>query len=101
MTPVRGQGHDVFGGIAFILAIVPLNQPGPPFRALVQQLYDFTPTEARVAGNLPVGCSVAQIAAKNGTALEAVRSQIKSILAKTGTSRQSEFIACFSSFATT
>lgn len=98
LMPIRGQGHDIFGGVAFILAVVPLNQPSLPFRVLVQQLYDFTPTEARVAESLLAGCSVAQIAATNGTALETVRTQTKSILAKTGTSRQTEFIARFSSF---
>ena len=100
LTPLRGQGRDVFSGIAFIVAIVPLTQPGLPFRMLVQRLYDFTPAEARVAENLVAGRSAAQIASLYRISQETVRTQTKSILAKTGISRQAEFVARFSSFRT-
>ncbi len=97
-TPLRGRGRDVFSSVAFILSVVPLTQPGLPFRTLVQRLYDFTPAEARIAESLIAGHSVKQIAERFGIVIETVRSHTKNILAKTGVSRQMEFRARFSSF---
>lgn len=98
LTPVKGVGRDVFGGMDILLAVVPLSQPGMSFRALVQQLYDFTPSEAKVAEELLAGRSAAQIAEGYGLSVETVRSQTKSIYAKTGISRQPELVARFSAF---
>lgn len=98
LTPVRRSGRDVFGGIDLLLAVVPLAQPGMSFRALVQQLYDFTPSEAKVAEKLLAGQSAAEIAIGYGLSVETVRSQTKSIYAKTGISRQPELVARFSAF---
>lgn len=99
LTPLRGEARGVFSSVAFILSVVPLTQPGLPFRSLVHRLYDFTPTEARVAESLIAGRSAKQIAIAFGIAVDTVRSHIKSILLKTGVSRQMEFLARFSAFA--
>lgn len=98
LTPMRGRGRDMFGGVSIILSIVPLTQPGLPFRMLVQRLYDFTSAEARIAERLIAGDSVKQISQAFGISAETVRSHTKSVLAKTGVSRQMEFLARFSSF---
>lgn len=98
LTPMRGRGRDMFGGISIILSIVPLTQPGLPFRMLVQRLYDFTASEARIAERLLAGDSVAQISEAFGISAETVRSHTKNVLAKTGVSRQMEFRARFTSF---
>jgi DNA-binding CsgD family transcriptional regulator len=98
LTPMRGRGRDLFGGVSVILSIVPLTQPGLPFRMLVQRLYDLTTAEARVAERLIAGDSVKQISQAFGISGETVRSHTKSVLAKTGVSRQMEFRARFSTF---
>jgi DNA-binding CsgD family transcriptional regulator len=56
------------------------------------QLYGLSPAETTVTEELLAGSDAKSIAAKLGTALSTVRSQIKSILAKSGHSRQADVI---------
>lgn len=59
----------------------------------LQELYRLTGAEAAVAVSLTEGHSLAEIAAARGTSLETVRSQLKQVLAKTGTRRQGEMVS--------
>jgi DNA-binding CsgD family transcriptional regulator len=76
-------------------AIVFVRDPGHglSIAPALRTLFQFTPTEARIAQALVNGNTVTQIAALNGANLQTVRKQIKSILAKTGTRRQVECVA--------
>ncbi len=65
--------------------------PGPD--ASLRSRYGLTPTEIRVATALAEGLSVRAIADRHGVTYETARSQIKSVLSKTGTSRQAELVA--------
>ena len=58
-------------------------------RRWLAQRYDLTPAETRVAIHLADGGSVAGYAAAFGVSAGTVRSQLKSIFAKTGINRQS------------
>ena len=60
--------------------------------AIIQGLFDFSPAEARVAQAISSGLQIAQIARNHGVSSETVRSQLKSVFAKTGTSRQVELV---------
>lgn len=58
-------------------------------------LFDLTPAEARISLLVASGLSAVDIAARHTTGYETVRSHIRSIFQKTGTSRQSELSALF------
>lgn len=56
------------------------------------QLFDFTAAEARVARALIHGSTAEAYAEENGVSIATVRSQIRSVLTKTGMRRQSDLI---------
>jgi DNA-binding CsgD family transcriptional regulator len=64
-----------------------------PDLAILRELFSLTPAEARVTGRLALGRSVDEIALETGVSIETVRSQVRSILSKTGTTRQGELIS--------
>lgn len=97
VIPVSLNARDVFQGMDAIIALVPVNFPNLPFKSLLQNLYDITHAEAKVAEGLLQGLSPKDIAASGGVSVETVRTHVKSLLAKTGSSRQAEFIARHSS----
>jgi DNA-binding CsgD family transcriptional regulator len=55
-------------------------------------LYNFTPAELRVVASLLRGDDLMQIASRNETSLATVRSQLKSVFAKTNTHRQAQVV---------
>jgi DNA-binding CsgD family transcriptional regulator len=61
--------------------------------ATLQALFRLTPTEARIAQGLADGKTIAEIAATHRATLQTVRTQLKSIFAKTGTNRQAQCVA--------
>jgi DNA-binding CsgD family transcriptional regulator len=81
---------------AFVFAMMPLVRPQAPPVELVQSLFDLTPTEARVARNLASGKTTEDIASDSGVAVSTVRTQVRSVLEKTGCSRQVEVISLLS-----
>jgi len=95
VVPIRREANDLFVSAAAMLVVVPLATRFLPSKALVQSLYDLTPAEARVAAALIEGNSVSDIAIRHKVSRETVRSQVKQVLAKTGTSRQAEMVARF------
>lgn len=56
-------------------------------------LYDLSPSEADIAVRMNLGLSLAQIADLRGVSVQTVRSQIKTLYQKTGTSRQADLVA--------
>ena len=52
--------------------------------------FHLTPAEVRIALGIARGESLATIAIANGTSVETVRTQLKSVFNKTGTHRQAE-----------
>lgn len=99
---------DERGGL-LTLTVSPLAAlPDSPARALVffkdaaegsvqpqrlQELFGLTPAEAGVACALVRGLSCADIAQTDGVSENTVRTHVRQVLQKTGTSRQGEFIA--------
>jgi DNA-binding CsgD family transcriptional regulator len=69
----------------------PEREPCLPAEWL-QHLYDLTPAEARLAHLLVSGNDLKQAAEELRVGISTVRSQLKSIFAKTNTSRQSDLI---------
>jgi DNA-binding CsgD family transcriptional regulator len=93
VVPLRGVGLDLFTGalsIIFVTPVVPNSSPAPE---LLQALFDLSPAEARIASQLTDGRSIEQIAVLNGLSHNTVRTQLKSVFAKTGVQRQAELVS--------
>ncbi len=61
--------------------------------AMLKTLFGFTEAEARIAQRLAEGLAPEAIAEHHGTSVLTVRTQIKQVMGKTGSSRQSELVA--------
>ena len=60
--------------------------------SILDRLFGLTRAEARVANSLVQGLSPKDIAAASGVALGTVRTQLKSVFAKTRSRRQAELV---------
>jgi DNA-binding CsgD family transcriptional regulator len=77
------------------LALLMFHRPGRARHidpVVVAEAFGLTPAEARVAVLLANGLNAEQIAAERNASLLTVRTQIRSILAKTGVRRQPELV---------
>ncbi len=96
VLPLRRSARDLFTAASAIVIITPLTQRQLPGLSVLEGLFDLTPAEARVARGI-VGCQkVDQIAKEAGTSAQTVRSQLKSVMAKTGVGRQAELVRLLS-----
>lgn len=59
---------------------------------IISYAFGLTPAEAQVAASLAAGGSLSSIAAERGVSLETVRTQLKTIYAKVGVSRQAALV---------
>jgi DNA-binding CsgD family transcriptional regulator len=96
VVPATGKARDLFEGGFGVLTVTPVATPSAPDRSLIQGLFDLTAAEARVAGGVAEGLTLDQIAERHGVTVGTIRSQVKSIFAKTGTERQSQLAALLS-----
>ena len=101
VIPTERQAHDLFTGSDALVVIVPISFPGIPFKALAKSLYDLTHSEARVAEALLRGLSVQKIAGQFSVSVATIRTHVKHVLSKTGTTRQTEFVSKFAGFGHT
>ncbi|TIV59094.1 helix-turn-helix transcriptional regulator [Mesorhizobium sp.] len=92
IIPIRRQAHDIFSRATTLFVATPLAAPSAPRPGLLCGLFDLTPAEDRVARTIAEGHSVESGAAALSVSTETVRSQLKSVMAKTGTSRQAELV---------
>lgn len=77
-------------------ALVILRQSAPSNAALLhslRQLFRLSPAEAAISIALATGADLPEISEERGVKLNTLRSQIASIMAKTGTRRQAELVA--------
>jgi DNA-binding CsgD family transcriptional regulator len=93
VVPTAGQARDIFPGGLAVLVLTPVTAPAAPDATLIRALFDLSPGEARVARSITQGQTINQIAAQSGVSRETVRTQVKAIMTKTGTSRQAEMTA--------
>jgi DNA-binding CsgD family transcriptional regulator len=91
----RSFGPDI-GRASVVLQITdPLARPMPD-PAILIEAFDLTPSEAILAVDLLCGWSVGEVAAKRGRSVATMRTHLASILAKTGTARQSDLVRLLS-----
>lgn len=93
MLPIAGAASDIF---ARACALLVLAETRPCVRLspqLLQQLFDFTPAEARIAVLVGTrGATLSRIAADAGLSINTAKSQIRSVFQKTGTERQADLV---------
>jgi len=92
VIPIRRQAHDIFALATALFVATPLAAPASPDIGLLCGLFDLTPAEDRVARAFAEGHSVESSAAALSISPETVRTQLKRVMAKTGTSRQAELV---------
>lgn len=90
LVPVVRNAADVFARTAAILVVTPVSLPGEPLTEVLAGLFDLTPAEARIARGIASGSSLDDLTARLRIGRETARSHLKSVMAKTGTSRQAE-----------
>jgi DNA-binding CsgD family transcriptional regulator len=92
VVPVRRAAHDLFNQAAAILVLTQASREPTTHTPLLQALFDLTATEADLAARIASGQTVEQIALMSAKGMETVRSQLKSVLAKTGSHRQADLV---------
>jgi DNA-binding CsgD family transcriptional regulator/PAS domain-containing protein len=97
ITPLRSIGSRLTGQPPLALVFLRDPERSTILSDQLCDLFGLTRTEAAVAADLTHGRSLAQIAEAHGVGLATVRSHLKKILAKTGTSRQAEVVALIAS----
>ena len=82
----------MFDGARAILIVTRLDRSTSPSAEILTGLFDLTSAEATVASRILAGLSVNEIAVERRISRETVRSQVKKVLAKTGSQSQADFI---------
>ncbi len=78
---------------AYCLLLLDEGRDAGDARRAVAQLFGLSGAEAAILSGLAEGCSLEEIAESRRVTRETVRSQLKSLLAKTGCHRQGELVA--------
>lgn len=92
LVPVRRNARDVFTAAACFLVVTPVNPSAVPSAGMLQALFDLTKAEARVAKGIAEGHAPADLARTLGLSVDTVRTQLKSVFAKVGVSRQADLV---------
>ena len=95
VVPLCGETRDLMVPAIALVVVTPLRPHRAPPRDLLVSLFGLTAAEARVAHAL-MNLSIDQVAATSNLSRETVRSQLKAVLHKTGTKRQSELLMLLS-----
>ena len=93
VTPLRPQRDGV--GLADPAALIFIRDPGErvDITSMLHDLYGLTRSEALLANGLVNGLTIDEIAYAHDVTLNTIRTQLKSVLTKTATSRQTELVA--------
>ncbi len=93
VTPLRPRREGA--GLDEPAALIIVRDPGErvDITYMLTELYGLTRSEALLANGLVNGLTVDEIALAHGVTLNTVRTQLKSVLTKTSTSRQTELVA--------
>lgn len=93
LWPCRAGEAGSDRGPGLLVVINDLEQSEHTIQHLLSNLYELTPSEVEVAMHLLQGQSAKEIAEARQVSITTVRTQIRNLLMKTDTQRQSEFIA--------
>ena len=90
VLPIRRSAGDIFSHAIGLIVVTEVAAPEAPLREVLTGLFDLTAAEVHIARGVATGASLDEIAAARSVSKETVRTQLKSILAKTGTHRQTD-----------
>ena len=92
VLPVRRKANDYFQSASAIVVVSRprLNAPRDP--TVLAAIFDLTAAEARVVALVGAGLSLQQIAIRNSTSINTVRTQIGSAMQKCGCRRQVDLV---------
>jgi DNA-binding CsgD family transcriptional regulator len=90
VVPVRRSAHDLFANTSAILVLTRASSEPTSATPLLRVLFDLSPAEAEVAAAIAAGETIERFALLRGRSQSTVRNQVKSVLAKTGCSRQAD-----------
>jgi len=96
---VEGNACDLLDWAALVVLLVDPEDCPDLSHSLLQQVFGLTKSEARLASQLMCGQCLEEIAAANDVSLGTVRSQIKTVFAKTHTHRQAELVGLLTRLA--
>jgi DNA-binding CsgD family transcriptional regulator len=89
---MRREARDIFAGIGAMIVATRVEAPRLPFADLLGGLFDLTPAESRLARAIAGGVTIQAYAATAMVSAETVRTQLKSVMSKTGTHRQTDLV---------
>lgn len=95
LTPVTQPHRRSFdlNTYSILMYLIESQPPTPTDTHVLEKLFGWTPTEARLAGLLATGRSLEEVAAILNIAIQTARTHLKHLFAKTGFTRQGELIA--------
>jgi DNA-binding CsgD family transcriptional regulator len=91
--PVTSASNDIFEGCRALLVVSDLTRPSITDAALLSLVFGLTSAEARLAAAICEGQDLNGAAATFGVSRQTLRSQLKTVFAKTGSRRQAELVA--------
>jgi DNA-binding CsgD family transcriptional regulator len=94
--PVKREARDIFSKSAGIVIATSVGEVGPPDLRVISGLFDLTTAEARVARGIAGGMAVDDLASSLRITRETVRTHLKRIYRKTGTTKQAELVLLLS-----
>ncbi|WP_308515707.1 helix-turn-helix transcriptional regulator [Sphingomonas flavescens] len=92
VIPLTGRAREVGDSDGVLLLVANGTNRLLPDQNLLRLLFDLTPAEARVARAITEGATIEHIARTGGTSAMTVRTQLRSVFAKTGSKRQAELV---------
>jgi DNA-binding CsgD family transcriptional regulator len=90
LVPAARDALQFFNGVAIFAVVSRARNDLLPDASIISALFDLTPAEARVARAIAEGLTPSEIARRYNLSRETIRSQLKRVLLKTSTKRQSE-----------
>lgn len=93
VSPLGARSNTDEPRTRILLAMNELFPAGAIPNVWLAQLFGLTPTESRVTNWVVTGRPIEEYAQRRGVSLATVRSQLKTVLAKTGMSRQVQLVA--------
>lgn len=96
LLPIRRTASDIFAIADLLLITTLVTTPNAPLTTVLTGLFDLTPAEAKIARGIAIGRTVEELAAASGVSPLTARNQLRSVMMKTGTSRQAELAVLLS-----
>jgi len=93
IAPLGRVGQQPPSGEGMVIVMISdPNMPMKPSTTMLRQMHGLTYAEADIMGRLTMGMRLADIATELDISIETVRTHLKSIFTKTGTSRQADLV---------